>query len=153
MEIAINRAALVESAAIRTGEVVVERGIVALLVLFPASVTLRECSTSLPPRVQSANAHALLVMVLLQVLLERVGQRQCVDAVVRGAAANGSAADVLQAKGLYPVDGVREQRLEEHAGVGILVVLEEAGDGGRVEDARVVHIEAKVVVPLLNSRV
>lgn len=108
---------------------------------------------SLPPRVQTPNTYALLVVVLLQVLLQRIGKRQCVDAVVRGAAADDGATDVLQAEGLRPVDGVRQQGLEEHAGIGILVVLEEARDGRRVEHAGVVHVEAEVVVPLLDARV
>ncbi len=54
-------------------------------------------------------------MVLLQMLLQSAGQRQSADAVVRGSAADHGAADALQAKGLRAVDGVRQQRLEEHA--------------------------------------
>ncbi len=85
-------------------------------------------------------------------LLQSAGQRQSADAVVRGSVANHGAADALQAKGLGAVDGVRQQRLEEHARVGVLVVLQQAGDGGSVEHTRVVHVEAKVMIPLLDAR-
>ncbi len=84
-------------------------------------------------------------------LLQSVGQRQSVDAVVRGSAADDGAADALQAEGLRAVDGVRQQRLEEHARVGVLVVLQQAGDGGSVEHAGVVHVEAEVMIPLLDA--
>lgn len=74
----------------------------------------------LPPGVEAAHAHPLLVVVLLEVLLQGVGDGQGADAVVAGVVADDGAADVLQAEGLRAVHRRGQQRLKEHAGVGVL---------------------------------
>ena len=84
-------------------------------------------------------------------LFQSVWNGKHVNAVIGGAAAYGRSADVLQAEGLCAVDGVGQQRLEEHAGVGVLVVLQQSRDSGSMEDAGVMHIKAKVVVPLFDA--
>lgn len=52
-----------------------------------------------------------------------------------------------------PVERQCESRLEEHAQLWVLVVVDQAEDGGRAVHARVVRVEAEPVVPLLDSRV
>lgn len=84
-------------------------------------------------------------------LFQSVWNGEHIDAVISGAAADGRPADVLQREGLRAVDGVRQQGFKEHAGVGVLVVLQQSCDGGSVEDTGVVHVEAEVVVPLLDA--
>lgn len=92
-------------------------------------------------------------MVFFQVLFQSIWNGKHINAIVGGTAAYDRSADVLQAEGLCAVDGIGQQGLEEHAGVGVLVVLQQSRNCGSVEDAGVVHIKAKIVVPLFNTRV
>lgn len=108
---------------------------------------------SLPPSVESSYPNPLLVVIFLQVLLKGVRDGQGTDAIVRGAAANDGTTDVLEAERPSAMDGVREKWLEEHARVGVLVMLQQARDRGCMENTWVMHVEAEVVVPLLDAGV
>lgn len=92
-------------------------------------------------------------MILLQVQLHRRRDGERVDAVVGCAVADDCPADVLQGEGESPNEGRGQEGLEEHTGAGVLVVLQQPGDVGGVEDAGVVRIEAEVMVPLLDPGV
>ncbi|TNN73214.1 hypothetical protein EYF80_016545 [Liparis tanakae] len=87
----------------------------------------------------------------ITVLFQSIWNGKHVNAIVGGAAADDRSADVLQGEGLCAVDGVGQQGLEEHAGVGILVVFQQARHRGSVEHTRVVHVKAKIVVPLFDA--
>ena len=107
---------------------------------------------SFPPGIHSPYTYSLLIMVFLQVLFQSIWNGKHVNAIIGGAAAYNRSADVLQAKGLCAVYGVGQKGLEEHAGIGVLVVLQQSCNCGSVEDAGVVHVKAKIVVPLFNAR-
>lgn len=62
-------------------------------------------------------------MVFFQVLFQSIWNGKHVNAIIGGAAADGRSANVLQRKRLCAVNGVGQQGLEEHARVGVLVVL------------------------------
>lgn len=110
------------------------------------------CS-SFPPGVHSPYAHSLFIVVFFQVLFQSIWNGKHVNAIIGGAAAYDRSADVLQAERLCAVDRVGEERLEEHAGVGVLVVLQQSRHCGGVEDTGVVHVKAEIVIPLFDSGV
>lgn len=109
------------------------------------------CCSSFPPGIHSPYTYSLLIVVFFQVLFQSIWNGKHVNAIIGGAAAYGRSADVLQGEGLCAVDGVGQQGLEEHAGVGVLVVLQQTCNCGSMEDTGVVHVEAKIVVPLFNA--
>lgn len=102
---------------------------------------------------QPANSYFLFIVILLEEVLQGRGKRQRAYTIVRGPAADGGSCQVLQAKGKGPMERCCEQRFKEHTGAGVLVVLQQSCDGGRVENTRVVSVEAEVVVPLLDAGV
>lgn len=102
---------------------------------------------------QPANSYFLFIVILLEKVLQGRGQRQRAYTIVSGPAADGGSCQVLQAEGKGPMERRSKQRFEKHAGAGILVVFQQSCDGGRVENTRVVSVEAEVVVPLLDAGV
>lgn len=92
-------------------------------------------------------------MVLFQVRLERLGQLQLIYIIVLYFTNDACPAQMLQREAEVAVQRQREHRFEEHATAGVLVVLDEAADGVGGEDARVVRVEAELVVPLLDAGV
>ena len=92
-------------------------------------------------------------MVLFEIELERLGQVEGRDAVVGEPLADDGAGHVLQRERRRPVQRQRQRRLEEHAQLGVLVVVDQAQDGARTVHARVVRVETEAVVPLLDARV
>lgn len=102
---------------------------------------------------QPAYSYFLFIVILLQKVLQSGGQRQGAYTIVSGPAADGGSCQVLQAEGKGPMERHSEQRFEKHTGAGVLVVLQQARDSGRVENARVVSVEAEIVVPLLDAGV
>ena len=113
-------------------------------------VRRRERETS---SIESPDSYPLLVVILFQVHFERLGQSESVHSVVRSVAANDGPAEVLQGERGTPVERKSQRRLEEHAQLRILVMVDEAQDGGRAVDARIVRVEAEPMVPLLDPRV
>lgn len=79
--------------------------------------------TVFPSGVHPPYPYPLFIVVFFKVLFQDVWNGEHVDAVVGGVAADYRSADVLQAERLLAVDGIGQERLEEHARVGVLVVL------------------------------
>lgn len=102
---------------------------------------------------QPTNSYFLFIVILLEEVLQGRGQRQRAYTIVSGPAADGSSCQVLQAKRKGPMERRCKQRFKKHAGAGVLVVLQQSCDGGRVENTRIVGIKTEVVVPLLNAGV
>lgn len=71
----------------------------------------------------------MFVVVLFQVHLERLGQIESIHSVVRNVTADHSPAEVLQGERGIPVERKGQRRLEEHAQLGVLVVVDKAQDG------------------------
>lgn len=106
---------------------------------------------SFPPGVHPANTHPLFIVVFFQMLFQSIRNGKHVDAVICGAAVDDSTADVLQTEWLHAMNGVGKQGLEEHARVGILVVFQKACYCGCMEDTGVMHVKAKIVIPLFDA--
>ena len=102
---------------------------------------------------KAPHSHPLLVVVLPGVLLEAAGQGEVGDAVVAGVAADGGPGELLQGGRVGPGQRGGQHGLEEHAEVGVLVVLQESADGVGGVDAGVVGVEAELVLPLLDAGV
>lgn len=102
---------------------------------------------------QPANSYFLFIVILLEEVLQGRGQRQGAYTIVSGPAADGSSCKVLQAKGKGPMERCCKQRFKKHTGAGVLVVLQQSCDGGRVENTRIVCVKAEIVVPLLDAGV
>lgn len=81
-------------------------------------------------------------MVLLEVGLERDGQRERCNAGVRCLADDRGAAQLLQREAKVAVQRQSEGRLKEHDTLRVLVVLKQTGDAGRGGNGRIVTIEA-----------
>lgn len=78
-----------------------------------------------------SDAHTLLVVVLLEVGLERLGNVQLRDAVVVDVGADDSARQVLQRERVVARQRDRQHGLKEHAAGRVLVVLDQTAHGVR----------------------
>lgn len=102
---------------------------------------------------EAAHAHALPVVVLLEVAAEAARQGQQLHAVVGGVRDEHGARQLLEREGRGAGQRRGEHGLEEHDAGGVFVVLDESGDGARREHGRVVRVEAEPVSVVLNARV
>lgn len=76
--------------------------------------------------VEASDADPLFVVVLLEVIVEWLGQTQAVDAVVGGGGTDGGATQVLQREGEGAGQRVGQHGLKEHATRWVFVVLYQA---------------------------
>lgn len=98
-----------------------------------------------------SDAHPLLVVILLEVSLERLGNVQLRDAVVVDLGADDGARQVLQRERVVARQRYRQHRLKEHAASRVLVVLDQTAHSVRRVNAWVVRVKAESVVPLLYA--
>ena len=88
----------------------------------------------------------MFVVVLAQVLLERLGQCELADVVVGAVVVDDGAGELLQTEAVAPVDRMEQHRLEEHAAVGVFVMLQQTcGENGK-HSYLVRVIEAEVLL-------
>lgn len=113
-------------------------------------ISLRKVSVFTADSSQGAGPFTLDV-VLSEVLPELRGQRQVVHALVRGAAADQSPAQVLQGEGEGPRQRPGKQGLEEEAGGGVAVVPQQTRHAGVMVHARVAHVKAETLAVLLDA--
>lgn len=100
-----------------------------------------------------ANPNFLFIVVLLQVRLNLLGHLQFIDPFVVDAIRNLCSTQVLKVEREGTMDWDSQHGLEEHATDRVLVVLDQTADRRRGEDVRIMRIETKLMIQLLDASV